>query len=231
MICPHCKVSVPSGKWIPVNITSNEIYNYIAEHFKCAECNKISIKFISNPKQLIRLATSFVSDGSGKPDKNLPHFSEEFLIPKTTPREPIPKDVEEIYVRDYNEAVNLLPISPKASAAISRRVLQHYIEKKHQIKRSDLKQEIAELKKLKKYPSDLLELFDQIRHYGVFATHAKTDQISGEIIEVDEGEADSLLDILEELFEYDYTRKSRLKDRDKKLQDKLRRSKPPQNKK
>jgi len=99
------------------------------------------------------------------------------------------------------------------------------LKKKHGIKKPDLKQEIQELKKSSKYPLDLIELFDNIRHYGKFAAHATTDQISGEIIEIDPGEADSLLDILEEMFNYDYERKRRITERNKKLQDKLKRSK------
>lgn len=228
MICPHCQVSVPSGKWESVEIVSDDDYNYKINHFHCAECLKISIKFICNPKRVIRFPTSGVYDGgtsAGRGKYTGPSFSEEFLIPKTTPRKPIPKDVENIYVQDYNHAVNLLPVNSMASAAFSRRLLQHYIEKKLKIKKPDLKQEIKELKKLKRYPSDLIDLFDNVRHYGVFAAHAKTDQISGEIIDIDPGEADSLLDILEEMFDYDYERPRRIKDRDKKLQDKLKRSK------
>ena len=222
MICPHCRVSVPSGKWTSIEIISDDDFDYNIHHFHCKECSKISIKFTCNPKQIIRYGSSFVT--GGQPYEG-PRFSEEFLIPKTTPRDPIPQDVEKIYVRDYDAAVKLLPINPMASAAFSRRLLQHYIEKKHGIKKPDLKQEIQELKKSSKYPLDLIELFDNIRHYGKFAAHATTDQISGEIIEIDPGEADSLLDILEEMFNYDYERKRRITERNKKLQDKLKRSK------
>lgn len=225
MICPNCRVSVPSGKWISQHIVSDNDYNYEIHHFHCAECYKISIKFTCNPIKPILYGSTTLN-----PYKGL-SFRQEFLIPKTTPRDPIPKDVENIYVKDYNAAVELLPINPMASAAFSRRLLQHYIEKKHGIKKPDLKQEIQELKELSHYPSDLIILFDRIRHYGTFAAHAKTDQISGEIIDIDPGEADSLLDILEEMFDYDYERKRRLKEREKKLQDKLKRSKPPKKKK
>lgn len=226
MMCPNCRVSVPSGKWVSKDIISDDEYNYQIHHFHCAECFKISIKFICDP-----IVVFPFNAGRDLKTRKGPSFRQEFLIPKTTPRDPIPKDVDDIYVRDYNAAVELLPINSMASAAFSRRLLQHYIEKKHKIKKPDLKQEIEELKKLNYYPSDLITLFNHIRHYGTFAAHAKTDQISGEIIDIDPGEADSLLAILEEMFDYDYERKRRIKETEKKLQDKLRRSKPTNKKK
>ncbi len=231
MKCPNCRVSVPSGKWTSVEIISDGFYKYSVAHFRCAECHDVSIKFTGNAKNFRYVPSSYVSDGISSNDDVLPDYFEEFILPKTTPREPIPKDVESIYRRDYDEAVKLLSISPMASAAFSRRLLQHYIEKKHKIKEQDLKQEIGKLKELGKYPSDLISLFDLIRHYGKFAAHATTNHISGEIIDVDPGEAESLLDILEEMFDYDYERTRRIKDREKKLQDKLRSAKPQQKEK
>ena len=231
MICPNCLVSVPSGEWTSIKIISDNLYNYSIDHFNCAECSQISLKLMCNLISTFKLE-HYSSFGLSKSDMHeMPCAPEEFLIPKTIPRPPIPKGIEKIYVKDYDEAVKLLPISPMASAAFSRRLLQHYIEKKHKIKKPNLKQEIEELGKLNRYPLNLIELFDHIRHYGTFAAHAKTDQISGEIIDIDPGEADSLLDIIEEMFDYDYERERRIKERGKKLQDKLQRSKPNKKKK
>lgn len=230
MICPHCRVSVPSGKWTSAKITSDKDYNYTADFFKCVECDEISIKFICNPVNVIRYGTSFVRDGMGYLEGD-PHFSEESLIPKTIPRDPIPKDVEDIYRVDYDKAVRQLPIDPMASAAYSRRLLQHYIEKKYKIKKQDLEQEIKELKKLNHYPADLIKLFDHIRHYGKFAAHATTNQITGQIIDIDPKEADWLLIILERMFVHDYELSRIIKESEKKLQGKLKSAKPPQKKK
>jgi len=227
MICPHCKVSVPSGKWNRTDIATDASWNYLIQHFHCVECHKLSIKFCGHIPQLVRFpSTNIPSNFNYNVEKK---FFEEYLLPKSTPREPIPKDVEKIFVNDYDSAVKLLSIDANASAAYSRKVLQHYIERKLEIKKSDLKQEIKTLKELNRYPSDLIDMFDNIRHYGVFAVHAKTDKITGEIIEVDYDEAESLLDILEELFEYDYVRPARIKERNKKLQKKLKDSKSSQN--
>lgn len=211
MICPHCRVSIPSGEWNVHNICDDFAYYYNISHFFCGECQRYSIKFNANPKVL---------------DDDTINWFEEYIIPKNLLRKPVPNNVEDIYRNEYYEAVNLLPINPMASAAFSRRVLQHYIEKKIGIKKSNLEQEIKEVKNLNHYPSDLVVLFNHIRHYGVIAAHAKTDQITAEIIDIDPEEAEWLLTILEELFDFDYVRPKRIAYHEKKMQEKLKRSKP-----
>ena len=120
----------------------------------------------------------------------------------------------------------LLSHSTRSSAAMSRLCLQHYIEQKHNIKKSDLQQEIQELAKLKKYPSDIIKLFEYVRHYGKFGSHAVTNQLAGTIIDVDSDEAEALLSILEEMFDYDYARPKKFEELNRKLQKKLQSSKP-----
>ena len=222
MICPHCQVSVPSGKWTNKEIIKDNVYDYSVVYFHCVECQKVSIKFVGRAIGFRYVSTMGV--GTSLSHKYPPEYFEEFILPKTTPRNPIHKDVEEIFRVDYDRGVKLLTIDPMASAAYSRRLLQHYIQKKHKIKAQGLKNELKKLKKLNYYPADLIELFSNIKHYGDFAAHAKTDQITGEIIDIDPDEAEWLLVILEEMFEYDYARKSRIKESQRKLQDKLQRS-------
>lgn len=225
MICPHCSVSIPSGTWKEIKIYAQHNWHSSIQHFYCTECTQYSVKFIKYISHI-----PFSNAHPPNLHQRSPNtYYEEFITPKSIPRDSIPKNVEDIYRHDYDAAVKLLPIDANASAAYSRRVLQHYIEKKLQIKKSDLQQEIKELKKLNMYTPQLLDMFDDIRHYGIFATHAKTNQITGEIIGVDFEESESLLDILEELFEYDYALPSRIKERKKKLQEKLRDSKSSQN--
>ena len=220
MICPHCKVSIRET-WEKIEIIVHDHVQYLIEYFVCLECHKLSMKFHGEADNY-RLIVSIQSNN------HLTYFKpfEKMLIPETNGREPIPKNVESEFVRDYNEAVMLLPHSSRSSAAMSRLCLQHYIEQKHNIKKSDLKQEIQELAKLKKYPSDIIKLFDYVRHYGKFGSHAVTNQLVGVIIDVDSDEAEALLSILEEMFDYDYARSKKYEELNKKLQKKLQSSKP-----
>ena len=74
---------------------------------------------------------------------------------------PAAPEVESKFAEDYNEACLVLPFSPKASAALSRRCLQNIIRLKEGIKERNLKTEIDKLiatNKLPSYISDNLEI-------------------------------------------------------------------------
>lgn len=217
MICPHCDVSVPSGKWEIYDIVTHDNQIYQLRHFTCAECLQISIKFTIVPGRNVIGGPSL--------------YYEEMLQPKTNRRKLIPKNVENKFSQEYKDAVEILPINAKASAALSRRVLQYYIQEKFNIKKHTLYLEIEELEKIKHYPPELIEFFHQIREFGNFAAHPKIDYVTGEIIEVELGEADSLLTILQQMFVYDYRTISEIKKVKEKLDDKIKRSKPSSEKK
>ena len=221
MICPCCRVSVGRfNDWKIIEIIEHERYEYKIKYFVCVECNKISMVFSVEPNVM-----RFIGKSESMPEK-----IEKMLIPETAGRNPIPNNVEKIYADDYHKAVKLLSIDASASAIYSRRVLQHYIEKKKGIKKQNLQEEIKELDKNKKYPSDIIRLFSYIRHYGKFAAHACTDYDTCELIDVDIDEAEALLSIIEEMFDYDYARAKKFEELNKKLQQKQRQSNPTQNK-
>ena len=66
--------------------------------------------------------------------------------------------------------------------------------------------EIQQLIDSGKLPSDLSESIDAVRNIGNFAAHPMKSQHSGEIIEVELGEAEWTLDVLEELFDFYFVR-------------------------
>ena len=92
--------------------------------------------------------------------------------------------------------------SKKASAALSRRILQSILASKGGAKTKDLAEQIDEV--LTKLPPSLANNVDAIRHVGNFAAHETKSKASGEIIDVEDGEAEWLLDVLEELFDFYY---------------------------
>ena len=53
-------------------------------------------------------------------------------------------------------------------------------------------------------PSDLAANVDAVRHVGNFAAHPMKSQHTGDIVDVEEGEAEWLLDVLEGLFDFYY---------------------------
>ena len=60
--------------------------------------------------------------------------------------------------------------------------------------------EAAKSGKLPPYISELL--LDAVRHFGNFAAHPEKDVATGEIIDVEPGEAEWSLDVVEALFDF-----------------------------
>lgn len=153
--------------------------------------------------------------------------SEDVLYPKSSSR-PVQPEVPEIYKDDFLEAVAVLNLSPKASAAISRRLLQCILREELKIKKSSLAKEIDDFLKNKATPTYLAEAIDAVRSVGNFAAHPEKDLSTGEIVDVENGEAEWLLDVLDALFDFVFVQPMRLQERKKALNQKLSRiGKPP----
>ena len=144
----------------------------------------------------------------------------EFLLPKSCYRM-IANEVPEIYRIDFEEAISILNLSPKASAALSRRLLQKILREKLNISKSSLSAEIDKFMKVKDVPSILLKSVDAIRNIGNFAAHPLKDTNTGEIVDVEPGEAEWLLDVTEALFDYLFVQPEKLRQMKDKLNNKL----------
>ena len=108
----------------------------------------------------------------------------------------------DVFAQDYKEACLVFVDSPKASAALSRRCLQHLLREKAGVKKSDLSTEIDEVLQMKQLPTHLAEDVDAIRHLGNFAAHPIKSTNTGEVVDVEPGEAEWLLGLLEGLFDF-----------------------------
>jgi len=133
-----------------------------------------------------------------------------FLYPRSTAR-PVPTDVPEPFRGDYLEASAVLGDSPKASAALSRRNLQHILREEAKVKHADLSAEIDEILKRGTLPSHLADAIDAIRQIGNFAAHPIKSQTSGAVVEVEPGEAEWLLDVLDSAFDFWFVQPAILK--------------------
>jgi hypothetical protein len=74
-------------------------------------------------------------------------------------------------------------------------------------RKRDLADQIEEV--LSKLPPEIAENVDAIRHVGNFAAHPMKSTSSGEIVDVEENEAEWLLEVLEELFGHYYVAPAR----------------------
>ena len=108
--------------------------------------------------------------------------------------------------QDYVEACRILNLSPKASATLSRRCIQGIIRDFCKISRNRLVDEIDALRKLAEQnnlptgvTSDTIEAIDHVRSIGNIGAHFEKD--INVIVDVDPGEAQALIDLIEILFE------------------------------
>jgi len=123
--------------------------------------------------------------------------------------------------KTYSEAAMVLGDSPRASAAISRRCLQHILREKAGVKHSDLAREIDQVLASGQLPSHLGEAIDAIRNIGNFAAHPIKSTNSGEILPVEPGEAEWTLDVLDGLFDFYFVQPELLKKKRETLNAKL----------
>lgn len=115
------------------------------------------------------------------------------------------------YRMKYNEAYSVLAISPKSSAALCRRLLQEIFWQELKIKKRNLNDEIQEALKLPpiRGDNDLSKGIDAIRMIGNFASHPMKSENTGCIVDVEQGEAEFCLDILERLLELVFVQPSK----------------------
>jgi Domain of unknown function (DUF4145) len=192
----------------PLSAKKEENYQIVSH--KCPECrNKIMwLQVVSlEPKTDSKTIQTTVVNTT-------------LLFPKRAVKN-LPKEVLEKFAVDFREAYDTLEISPKASAALSRRCLQNLIREQEGIIEHDLIEEIKELLNRNKLPQDIADDLDSIRNVGNFAAHPVKNTNTGQIEDVEIGEAEWTLQILEELLLFYFCQQAISKARRDKLNKKL----------
>jgi hypothetical protein len=105
-----------------------------------------------------------------------------------------------IPIAEISRTVRVLPDSEKASAALSRRCLQAILRDKGGVKHSDFN-EIEEAIKSGS-PPDIVDALHPVRTLGNFAAHPMKSTSTGTIIDVEPGEAEWTLEVIERLFDF-----------------------------
>lgn len=209
MKCPHCIVEInPNFQQIYLGNDNDSYWSVYSMNCPNPNCGK----------KIIDLA-------SGQPNRHYDALGKiewrQTVRPFSSSRPPVPPEVEVIFASDYNEACLILNLSPKASAALSRRCLQNILREKAGVKKGDLANEIQQVIDSKSLPSHLSESIDAIRNIGNFAAHPLKSTSTGEIIDVEVGEAEWLLDVIEALFDFYFVQPAILKSKREALNKKL----------
>ena len=135
-------------------------------------------------------------------------WANKFMIhPRFSARSPIDDSVPASFKADYMEACNVLDISPKASAALSRRVVQGILQDQG-YESSNLARQIdqvlAESDPDKVLSHHIRVTVDAVRNFGNFAAHPITEVTSLQVVDVEPEEAEWCLEIVEALFDHYY---------------------------
>ena len=105
--------------------------------------------------------------------------------------------------------VRFCSLAPRSSATLSRRILQAVLQEQGYSERKlhlQIKAARNESDPNKKLPVWLSRIVDAVREFGNFSAHQEKDIAAHQVIEVEPGEAEICLDIVEGLFEHYYVR-------------------------
>ena len=202
MQCPHCDIAFSEkDAWghFTMESTSDRGWEWSCYIAECPECAEL----------VIHIERTNEGDSFPRWVQEQPEYRRRLVYPLSAPPRSVAMGVPEHLKADYQEAYQVLPVSPKASAALSRRVLQSILGEQGYVGRDLSKQIDAVLKDAKPekaLPPGIQGTVDAIRNFGNFSAHPITDVTSLQIIDVEPEEAEWCLQIVERLFVHYYVR-------------------------
>jgi hypothetical protein len=212
MQCPHCLVNF---HWISNYsfVGKDTEGTWYTDSSKCPACEKVVVYLI--------LSLGASTSAAGRILSVTGIRSKILIRPKGVQRPPCPNQVPKEIAEDYTEACLIIADSPKASAALSRRALQHLLRDAAGVSPGNLADEIQQVLDTGKLPSHIAESIDAVRNIGNFSAHPLKSKQTGDIVPVEPQEADWNLDVLEALFYFYYVQSDLIKKKRAALNQKL----------
>lgn len=218
-VCPYCRtvVLLPEGDilWVDAG-PSDPRTNCALQVTNCPNCSELIIRLGEGypTKEAIELVS--------EPEVIYPRYGTEVSVPGSVPRH---------YANEYFEAARVRPISPKASAALGRRLVQLLLREEHGVRPGTLSQEIDQFISRADVPSLLRNHLDAVRLIGNFAAHPIKSKETGAIADVGPQEADWLLDLIHMMLDFTFAQPKRFDELESQLSRKLAAAgKPPMKK-
>jgi hypothetical protein len=199
MTCPYCGIRMkpdpsggPFGHGSQMFYSDAEREQHRVSAVACPDCHGIFL-----------LHNDFtVTDGREDGTSQFIEGNEFILLPRVSSRPGLSSDVPEPYASLYEEAALILSDSPRASAALSRRCLQHLLREEAKAPPSDLYKEIEWTMANAGLPGYATASLHDLREIGNMAAHPNKSTATGEYLEVEPGEAEWTLDTLDVLFRF-----------------------------
>jgi hypothetical protein len=209
LTCPHCGIAFHDNP-AEMPLSKDADGDWFMLSRVCPKCKRLILQFaVGNTSVVGGAIVSFQASRIW------------FAHPRGMTRAPVPESVTPELASDYREAALVLADSAKASAALSRRTLQHLLREHAKVRPSDLDKEIQEMLDRGTLPSHLADSLDAVRVVGNFAAHPIKSKSTGEVVDVEPGEAEANLDTLESLFDFYFEAPRKAKQRRDALNKKL----------
>lgn len=211
MKCPHCLVSFHDDvKEIIIGEDADGAWGLFVK--TCPNCNRFILELAHK---------EWMENVNGLKIPSPIYLSRKLIRPKSIKRSQVPTEVPKVFSDDYVEACLVIDDSAKASAALSRRCLQHILREKAGVKKDNLAQEIQQVLDSSKLPTYLSESLDAVRNIGNFASHPIKSTSTGQLVEIEPGEAEWNLDVIESLFDFYFVQPEQIKRKKDQLNKKL----------
>ena len=216
MRCPHCLVTIFAQPG-DFSLGFDRDFHWWIRTFLCPSCMRYVIQLVKHPP-----GPGIPRSQAGEQFPAPLNAVSSLIHPKATNRQPVPAEVPEEFTADYREACLVLADSPKASAALSRRCLQHILQENSDAKtQNNLAKTIGEVIDDPKTPRDVAGSLDMVRNIGNFSAHPNKSTNTGEIVPVEPVEAEWCLDVIEMLFDLYFVRPSEIQRRRDRVDEKL----------
>lgn len=213
MKCPHCDTGIHKNFQKGPAFTHPNGTAWFATYQDCPECAKPIVYLEANRPR-----------GQGT-EPIIPRF---MAYPQHASARPLPPEVPDPYKQDFDEAVAVLSLSPKASGALSRRNVQAVLRDRAATQAKDLFDQIEEVIASGKLPSHISDDLHAVRSIGNFAAHEIKSKVTGAIVDVEVGEAEWNLDVLESLFDFYFVEPTKASKRKADLNKKLKEAGKPE---
>jgi hypothetical protein len=201
--CPHCHKAF-TGPITRVSLGTDSDGDWAVSGTFCPtpDCRRFVL-------HLEEGEVSALIGGRGPPEVRFTPSKSRLIRPAFVLPGPIPKDTPTEIKKDYIEASMVLACSTNASAALSRRCLQHILRKRsakdvNNFKEGRLFDEIEQVITSKTLPSTINNELDAVRVVGNLAAHPTQDDMTGLIVPVDPKEAKLALRVIDKLLDYYY---------------------------
>lgn len=195
--CPYCRQKAEVGLGCERSTRALQFgrYEVVVEVTRCRnpDCNHLALDVKTYELREYTNPDSTVSITRGAIAKQWKLVPESRAIPW-------PDYVPDAVKQDYVEACKTESLSPKASAALSRRCLQAIIRIFYGISKARLVEEIDALESLVDGP--VLEALHALRKIGNIGAHPERDPTV--IVDIEEGEAGEMIDLIEILIRETY---------------------------